>query len=351
VSIDKLMSCIHIVPEWLELVFLNFSIGVLVCRLWVLEDSVVFRRNLLARMWRLLGIAAAAMIASSIGDLLVRAAEMSGQAFSRVFSVLPTVVLHTHLGHVWLIRIAALLFLLIALSAGRRRLESRAFMFFMLGLMAIISMTKSASGHASDAGDFSVSEIMDWLHLVAASIWGGGLFVLAVAILPDLARGGKLPATVSADVACRFSRMAGIAVGIIVITSLYNAWSFVGSAGALWKAPYGWTVIAKTVLFLLLVCLGAYNRYVSVPLLREWAALPPVEPGIISRGVSPMLARFSRPLDYHLIIQRFERNIRIEALLMVMVLLCATLLRHEIPARHHSHMGNEGDGRSLHPHN
>src|SRR6185369_15215450 len=340
-------ACIHIVPEWLELVSLNFSIGVLVCRLWVLEDSAVSRRNLLARMWRLLGIAAAAMIASSISDLLVRAAEMSGQPLSNVFSVLPTVVLRTHLGHIWLIRIAALLVLSIALRAGRRHLESRAFMFFMLGLLAIISMTKSASGHASDAGDFSVAEIMDWLHLMAASIWGGGLFVLAIAILPDLAGAGKLPAKVTADVACRFSRMAGIAVGIIVITSLYNAWSFVGSVGALWKTPYGWTVIAKAVLFLLLICLGAYHRYVNVPLLREWAALSPVEQGIISRGVSSFLARFRHSPDYRLSIQRLERNIRIEALLMVMVLLCATLLRHEVPARHHSHMGSS-NGPHLH---
>ena len=336
-GIDTITACIHIVPEWLELVFLNFSIGVLVCRLWVLEDSAV------TRIWRLLGIALAAMIASSVGDLLVRAAEMSGQPLSAVFSVLPTVVLRTHLGHIWFIRIAALFSLSIALGAGSRHRDSRAFMVCLLGLLAIVAMTKSASGHASDAGDFSVAEIMDWLHLMAASLWGGGLFVLAAVILPGLARSNR-PAKVTAGVVQRFSRMAGISVGIIALTSLYNAWSFVGSVGALWEAPYGWAVMAKAVLFLLLVCLGAYNRYVSVPLLGEWAGLSPVEQG----GVSPIFARFRNSPDCRLIIQRLERCIRIEAFLMVMVLFCATLLRHEIPARHYSHM--ENNGRSLHPH-
>jgi copper resistance protein D len=342
-------TCIHLVPEWLELVFLNFSIGVLVCRLWLLEDltdaRLPSRRNLLARMWRLLGIAAAAMIASSIGDLLVRAAEMSGQPLSTVFSVLPTVVMRTHLGHVWLIRIAALTLLSLTLRTSRRYRDSHAFMFFLLGLLVIVTMTKSASGHAADAGDFSAAGIMDCLHLIAASIWGGGLFVLAVAILPALARSGDRATTVTAIVAHRFSRIAGFAVGIIAMTSLYNAWSLVGSIEALWKAPYGWTVIAKAVLFLLLICLGAFNRYVNVPLLGEWADLSPVEQGMIPRSLSPIFARFRQPLNDRRIQQRFILIVRTEAFLMILVLLCAVLLRHEIPARHHTHM-EHAEGKS-----
>ena len=349
-SIDTITACIHMVPEWLELVFLNFSIGVLVCRLWVLEDSVVSRRSLLAGMWRLLGIATAAMIASSIGDLLVRAAEMSGQPLSAVFPVLPTVVMHTYLGHVWLIRIAALIVLSLTLRAGRRYRESRAFMFFMLGLLAIVTMTKSASGHASDAGDFSVAEIMDWLHLMAAAFWGGGLLVLAVASLPTRARSAASATTVIANVAHRFSRIAGIAVGIIAVTSLYNAWVLVGSIEALWKAPYGWTVIAKAVLFLPLVCLGAFNRYVSVPLLRERADLSSGEQGMISLGLAPILARFRRSSNGRRIQQRFILSVRTEASLVLLILLCAVLLRHEIPARHHAHMEHAEEKSSISPH-
>ncbi|SRR6266704_3737004 len=347
-SVDIMTACIHIIPEWLELVFLSFSIGALVCRLWVLEDSAVThlhsRLNFLARMWRLLGIVVAAMIACSAGDLLVHSAEMSGQPLSNALSVLPTIVFHTHLGHAWLIRITALVLLSLTLGAGRRYRDSRTCIYLMLGLLAIAAMTKSASGHASDSGDFSIAEIMDWLHLMAASLWGGGLFVLAVTILPDLARLVDRTAEVNAKVAHRFSRMASIAVGIIAVTSLYNAWSFVGSIGALWKASYGWTVITKSILFLLLIGLGAYNRYVGVPLLQECAGLSPV------RGALPFIARLRRPLDERRIQQRFMLTVRAEALLMILVLLCAALLRHQVPARHHAHTEHAEGKPSLSPH-
>ncbi len=115
----------------------------------------------------------------------------------------------------------------------------------MLCIAVIIAMTESASGHASDKGDFSIPEIMDFLHLLAAGAWGGGLFALSLVILPKLARAGDQAAALIADIARRFSRIAGIAVGIIAITALYNAWSFVGSFEAIWTSPYGWTVFAK----------------------------------------------------------------------------------------------------------
>ena len=91
---------------------------------------------------------------------------------------------------------------------------------------------------------------------------------LSLVILPNLARAGDQKATLIADIARRFPRLAGVAVGIIAITAIYNAWSYVGSFGPAWKSPYGLTVLAKIVIFFLLVLLGAFNRYVSVPLLH-----------------------------------------------------------------------------------
>ena len=36
-------SVIHIIPEWLELVALTFSIGLIVCRLWVFTLAATLR--------------------------------------------------------------------------------------------------------------------------------------------------------------------------------------------------------------------------------------------------------------------------------------------------------------------
>lgn len=333
---------INNIPEWFELIALAFCIGALICRLWVFTTSArtEFPRqgHLLAAMWRLFGICIAVMIASSIANLLMRAAEISSQPISAVFPVLPTVIFRTHLGQVWLIRIAALILLSIILKTGGRHRDSRGFLVFMLSITVIVSMTESASGHASDKGDFSIPEIMDWLHLLAASVWGGGLLVLSLSILPELVMPGNQTAPLIADVASKFSRIAGIAVGIIAITALYNAWVYVGIFEAFWRASYGRIVIAKILLFLLLINLGAFNRYFSVPLLQEWGGFSTGSRGIINRIAARLRSRFLRDQNGHKIALRFKRSVRVEAFLMVGVLLCVAMLRHEIPARHYLHL-------------
>ena len=338
-------SFIHIIPEWLELVSLTFCIGLLACRLWVLTLSAragfIEQENILDAMWKLLAICAAVMIVSSGANLLLRAAEMSGHPLSAVLPVLPKVIFHTHLGRAWLIRIGALILLLITVMAGGRRRGSRGIAGLMLGIAVIITMTESASGHASDKGDFSVPEIMDFLHLLAAGVWGGGLFTLSLVILPNLTRGGDRTAALIADAAGRFSRIAGFAVGIIAITALYNAWSYVGSFEAIWTSPYGWTVLAKFILFFLLLNLGAFNRYVSVPLLLQWSGTSRADGGMIARIASHLFSRYFRNPDGLRSSFRFRRIVRIEALLVLGALLCAAMLRHEIPARHHSHLEHE----------
>ncbi len=333
---------IHSIPAWLEHISLAFCIGTLVCRLWVIAPAagadVSDHENILRRMWLFFSVSVAVLFASSVADLIVRAAEMSGNPVPSVIPVLPTVIFRTHYGRAWLIRIAALVLLSITVWTGRRYRGSRGFLFFVVALGLIISMTESATGHASDAGDFSLAEIMDWLHLVAASVWGGGLFVLAVVMLPKIVESGDHAAPFIASVAARFSRIAGFAVGIIVLTALYHARVYVGSVDGLVKTPYGRTIIAKIVLFFFLLSLGTFNRYIIVPRLQEWAGVRTTKPGAMRRLVSSILAPFVTNLNGHRAALRFMRSVRTEALLMLGVLICVALLRHEIPARHFTHL-------------
>ncbi len=337
----------HVIPEWLELISLAFCIGVIVCRLWFftpsIQDEFSYQENFVPRMWTLFCFGLAFLIAGSIVELFSRTAEMSGQPFPAFFSVLPTVLFRTHYGSVWIVRIGALFLLALSKMAVRYR-DTRVFLFFMLLLGLVVAMTASASGHASDAGDLSLPEIMDWLHLLAASVWGGGLMVLSVSVLPDLiGRREPTPALIS-RVAGRFSSLAGFAVGIVAITALYNAWKYVGSIHALLGSPYGWTVIAKVVLFLVLINLGGFNRYVSVPLLQEWAGASPEGRGIFTRIALQFFPGLQPGGNGGRIASRFRRGVKVEAILIIGVLLCAALLRHEIPARHASHLGHTGGG-------
>jgi len=341
---------IDIVPEWFELIFLTVCIGTLVCGLWVLRAPAVegepYRENLLVRVRRLFGICTFVMIISSMVNLVMRAVSISGQPITAVTSVLPIVLSRTHYGHVWLVRIAALTLLAVLFKAGGRHRDSRGLLLIMLGVAVVISMTGSASGHAADLGDFSFREIMDWLHLLAASFWGGGLIVLSIAVLPKLVTPDDHVAPLLAGVAGRFSRMSGIAVGIIAITALYNYLVYVSSFEALWKTPYGLTVVAKIIMFFILVKLGAFNRYINVPLLQEWAGVSAGCRKPITRLALRLFPRFQLAGSGFRIARRFMHSVRAEAALIACVLLCAALLRHGIPARHAAHMEHGGKGMS-----
>lgn len=332
----------HVIPEWLELVSLACCIGVLVCSRWVVGptrgDALPGQESLLAGMWQLLGIGAAALFASSILGLLVRSAEMSGSPITGVLPVLSTVLLRTHLGHAWILRMAAIVALAVTIMAARGSRHSRLFQNVMLGCAVVVSAIDSASGHAADAGDFSVAELMDWLHLLAALVWGGGLLVLSLVILPRLVKQGDRAAWSMAGVATRFSRIAGVGVGLIVLTALYQEWTYGGSVEGLVRSPYGRTIIAKIVLFSVLLILGAFNRYISVPRLQEWAGSATTRHGALGRLVAPALLPLARDARGPLAASRFTRTVKLEAVLVVAVLLCAALLRHEVPARHAAHL-------------
>lgn len=337
---------IYVVLEWLQLICLAFCIGVIVCRLWFFSPSTQaefsYQGDSVSGMWKLFCFALAFMIAGGVAALVLRSMEMSGQPFSGIAAVLPLVLFKTHYGTVWLVRIGALVLLATAKTVVRYR-DRRTFLVCMLILALVVSMTSSASGHGSDAGDFSVPEIMDWLHLIAACLWGGGLLVLTLSVLPGLIEREEGSAPLLSRVAGRFSAMAGVAVAITAITAAYNFWADVRSVAAMVQSTYGLVVVAKIVLFGILINFGAFNRYVSVPLLQEWGGGSAEIKGAIDRIAGKFFAPFRRNRDGHMVALRFKRLVRLETLLILAVLFCAGLLRHEVPARHAAmmqhHMG------------
>jgi putative copper export protein len=332
---------IHIILEWVQLICLAFCIGVIVCRLWFFSPSMQtefsYQGNVVSGMWNLFCFGLAFMIGGSLAGFVLRSMEMSGQPVSAIASVLPLVLFKTHYGTVWLVRIGALVLLAVAKTAVRYR-DTRTFQIFMLILALAVSMTSSASGHGSDAGDFSVPEMMDWLHLIAACLWGGGLLVLTFSVLPDLIGREEASAPLLSRVAGRFSAMAGVAVVVTAITAAYNFLTDVRSVKAMVETPYGLVVVAKIVLFGILINFGAFNRYVSVPLLREWAGGSAEIGGVIDRIAGKFFAPFRRNRSGPIVALRFKRLVRLETVLILAVLFCAGLLRHEIPARHYMHM-------------
>lgn len=334
-------------PAWLDLLALATCLGTLSCRLWVLPppsmlagtvDSTVF----LAPLWRLLALGLAGLTASSVGTLLGRAMSMSGLALPEALPVLPKVLFHTHYGRMWLIRFVVLAALWMGWWAGRQHLQGRAIAGLILLGGSLIALTRSVSGHAADWGDLTRPELIDWLHLLAASIWGGGLLSLASVVLPAARSVAAQQRTLIADIARRFSVLAGITLIVTLPTGLYNAWLQVGSLQALWGTPYGRALLAKLLLLLPLLTLGASNHYVTVPLLQRWAGRPLPPPQLLHLArARRFLAVDRRKSRKARLVQQLTCKVGAEIIILAGVLLCTAFLVQGVPARH-GHLARSG---------
>ncbi len=178
---------------------------------------------------------------------------------------------------------------------------------------------------------------------------GRRIFVLSSVILP---RGSDLDShafhTFARQLAW-FSGIAGIAVFSVISTALYNALVYVGSVGALVHTSYGLTISAKITMLLLLLLLAAYNRYISVPSIGQIAGLNSLNIGSLSQFVKQFTSTFSLNKTGVDGLIFFKRAVRLEALLLLVLLFCAALLRRETPPVHVMIHGDQ-TGTPLHEH-
>jgi copper transport protein len=126
-------------------------------------------------------------------------------------------------------------------------------------LALAILLTFSLQSHAAALSE-PIPVGMDWLHITAMAAWLGGLIPLFI-----LLRTTKLPAQWLVP---RFSRVALISVSMLALSGLYSAYIHVGTWQALLSTLYGQALGVKSLLFALLVGIGAVNLLVLSPRLR-----------------------------------------------------------------------------------
>ena len=259
------------------------------------------------------------LVASVLGVLLQGASAAGVSLWSSLKATVLESTLESRFGEVWAARAGVWLLIAGVLLASRAlgaavvpRLEdsggdSAAVRRPTVALITILALacgylviTPALAGHASVQGPRGVFFPADVLHVLAASIWVGGIACLLVA-LPAATRrleGAERTELLLASLA-RFSPLALGSVIAVAATGAIQAYIDVRSLHALVSTTYGLLVLAKTALFLGLLALGYVNRQRLIPALRRLVA------AASSPGASGLLAR---------------RNLRGELLLMACVL-------------------------------
>jgi putative copper export protein len=179
-------------------------------------------------------------------------------------------------------------------------------------LSLVVALTTTLAGHAADRGDLSANAAIDWLHVVAATVWTGGLFCLAVVVLREVRR---WPPARLALALRRFSMLAGVCLVAVVASGVFNAWTELGALDALWTSTYGRILFAKVLLVLAVASLGAATRFRVLPVL-------PADAGSSRNGVD-----------------RLVRYVACEAGLALLVFGCTALLTESTPPHHEADMG------------
>ena len=269
---------------------------------------------------RLSLLAALALLLTSAAELALRAHTLAGGGIATALTALPSVLGRTHFGGLWLLRIAALALVPLLLRAGHRSASVA-----MPLPIAAVALATSLTGHAADRGDASLAALADWLHLLAAATWTGGLLCFTYLAIGAAGRPMRL-----GDVARRFSRLAGLCLLGVVVSGTYSAWIELGSTSALWSTSYGRILAVKLAFVLGLVSLGAENRFRVVP------ALSPSGRRVAERGFTAVLGRLGAAPDAPE--RQFWRLVAREAVLALIVFACTAFLVQTQPSRHsHRH--------------
>lgn len=249
-----LAACVR----WVDLVALAALVGGLALDAIVLPPSLAIDARARRRLARATAAAVGTLAAASFAEAAMRAHTMAGGGAGAVLAALPLVMRATHFGHVWCLRAVGLAAVAV-LAMAQGRLGRGVALAIALG----VAFTTTLTGHAADGGDATAAVVVDWLHVAAASVWTGGLFGLALVVLPA-ARTSPDAAPIGAIVR-RFSRLAAVCASVVLASGAYNAWTSLDAIAALWTSAYGRVLAAKLVVVAGVLGVAAVNRYRLVP--------------------------------------------------------------------------------------
>lgn len=251
-------------------------------------------------------LAAFALLAEQTATLRTAPAQPSAS-----LDVLILILTKTRWGVLWLARQFALILLLIVIYTGRRAVmregeAAKPTRATANALCLALIMVQTSSGHAAGITPNTALVVVVYaLHLLAASVWMGGLIALAAGMLPALRR--REHATRYVHTLWRpFSRAAALSVGALVATGLFATGQQVASPDALLTTAYGRILVGKLGLVAIAGALGLFNAMLLHPrlatplalLLRRPLGWTPVGParfhhliaGEIAAGVVVVLA-------------------------------------------------------------
>jgi copper transport protein len=144
---------------------------------------------------------------------------------------------------------------------------------------AAVLLVPGLAGHAAEYSPRGAALLFDWLHLLAGSIWLGGLIGLLV-----LWRSFPVARRVAGLVVCvpRFSNTAFVSVLTLIGSGIGASLIHLPTFASLWQTSYGQTLLVKIGLLSAAMLLAAVNLLRTRPRLLAYRERPELAPGAAS---------------------------------------------------------------------
>jgi copper transport protein len=284
-----------VVARWLMFLTVMAAIGLFVLRIAIARPVVrrVSGTHLRALTIAFVATAALALIATPV-YLLLATAQFALRSWYDIGALVP-LIRASSFGRGFVdLELTFLLFALaavVALWVDRPEREHRS----IVELLALIGagfaagaalLVPGLAGHAAQTSPRAWSLLFDWSHLLAGSIWIGGLIGLLVfwATLPATRRVAGLAVCVP-----RFSIVAFVSVNVLIASGVAAAILHLPTVSSLWKTSYGQAILVKVALLGGTMMIASVNLLWTTPRLKASGGTPEIGPPtakLLSRLVS-----------------------------------------------------------------
>ncbi|KGH48301.1 copper resistance protein CopC [Modestobacter caceresii] len=241
------------VARWLSYLGLTLGLGVplVLATCWPGGWAV-------SRLRRLAGAGLAAVVVGGVLSLLLQGPYAAGSGLgSLVDPQLLGTTLDSTFGRTLLLRVvlAGLLAAVLLRGWRRGRAPGTGWLIAAGVLAAALVVAVAAVGHPV-AGPLPVLAVaVAAVHVAAMSAWLGGLVALFAGALRGPTPAGELVAALP-----RWSSLAAGCIGALVVTGVLQSVREVGSVSALFATTYGWVLVAKVALVLLVLVAALVGR-------------------------------------------------------------------------------------------
>jgi copper transport protein len=255
--------------RWLWFLGIALTIGALGLRLIVLRGLDV-PRELDRKFAVAAGLGAVLTLQAGIAAFSLRAEDALQLPFGEFLYGDLSPMAATRFGAAFVVMTLAFA-LVLALVYLAWLLDRVAFLVPAFGLSVLFAGGLSVSGHdAVDPGSSWKTEIADWVHISAASLWIGALATMAGLLwfgAPHLRRQAFM----------RFSRLATVLIVLVLSAGIYLSIVRLPHLHDLWTEGYGQVLLVKIGLVCFALAWGAFHHFVVRP------ALDRADAGFLSR--------------------------------------------------------------------